>query len=358
MSSVLFQPLKVNEVTLANRVVVAPMCQYSALEGNATDWHLGHLLQLAISGAGLLMLEATAVNSIGKITHNDLSLYTDDNENSLNKLLASLRKYSDIPIGIQISHSGRKGSAELPWVKPNTPLNISDGGWQTVSPSAISRTLGWPEPKELTVNQIEKLRNDFKNTTIRARRLNFDCMELHIAHGYLLHQFISPISNRRSDDYGGSLQNRCRLPLEIGKEMRDVWPKDKLLGARVTGKDWLEGGWSIEDCIFLVEELKSIGFDYVCVSSGGILPITDLEFKPGYQVHLARDIKRQTGMITRTAGMITTLEQATEIIETESADLIALGKVIIRNPRWVFKAAKNLGAFVRCPQQYERCLNA
>ena len=332
------------------------MCQYSATNGNPSKWHYGHLQQLATSGAGMLMLESTAINNQGRITLRDLTLTNNKNENSINKLVLYLRTISNIPLGLQISHAGRKGSSQVPWIKSNTSLNKDQKGWGTVAPSPIKRDSNWPRPKELSDSQINKLICDYNQTAMRAKRIGFDALEIHMAHGYLLHQFFSNISNRRKDNYGGNLDNRCRLLVEIVDQVRKIWPKDKILGARITGSDWLDGGITIEDSIYLVKILKDHGLDYVCVSSGGILPITKMVFKPGYQVHLAKEIKKNTGIITRTAGMITNYNQALAITESGSADLVALARKFIYDPTWLIHEIKQLNVEIDIPKQYERCL--
>jgi 2,4-dienoyl-CoA reductase-like NADH-dependent reductase (Old Yellow Enzyme family) len=346
----IFEKLKINEITLENRVVVAPMCQYSAIDGCAGPWHYSHLSQLAKSGAGLLMIESTSVSPDGRITNKDLCIKSKENINSLQKLFVFLKSVKDMPLGIQISHSGRKGSANVPWIKANTPLDKSSNCWQTVSASNIPRDIGWPKPKQLSTNEIKKITDDFTVAAASVDKIGFEALEVHMAHGYLLHQFFSPISNKRIDEYGGSLQNRSKFLLEIARKIREVWPKNKILGARVTGSDWLKNGATVDDCIFLTTQLKNIGFDYVCVSSGGILPITNLAFKPGYQTHLSKEVKENTGIITRTAGMITSAEQANDIIKNKSADLVAIARKFIQNPNWLYDHNSSI-----IPKQYHRC---
>jgi 2,4-dienoyl-CoA reductase-like NADH-dependent reductase (Old Yellow Enzyme family) len=351
----ILEPFIINKVTLPNRLVVAPMCQYSATNGNPSKWHYAHLQQLATSGAGMLMLESTAINNQGRISLKDLTLTNNRNEKSINTLISYLRTISNIPLGLQISHAGRKGSSQVPWIEANTALNIDQKSWNTVAPSPIKRDSNWPIPKELSVSQINKLICDYEETAIRSKRIGFDALEIHMAHGYLLHQFFSKISNRRKDNYGGNLENRCRILVEIIDKVRDIWPKDKILGARITGNDWLDDGITIEDSIYLVKKLKDHGLDYVCISSGGILQKTKMVFKPGYQVHLAREIKKRTGIITRTAGMITNFNQASAIIESGSADLVALARKFIYDPTWLIHEIKRSNGQIDIPKQYERC---
>jgi 2,4-dienoyl-CoA reductase-like NADH-dependent reductase (Old Yellow Enzyme family) len=344
----ILRPYLINNIQLPNRITVAPMCQYSGINGNPTNWHYGHLQQLSLTGAGLLTIESTAVSYDGRITLGDLVLKDKKNEKELKKLINHIKKYSKIPLGIQISHAGRKGSSEIPWIKPNCPLKKK---WITYAPSSIKKDIGWPIPKELNFNEIQKIIKDFKNSAIRANRIGFDCLEIHMAHGYLLHQFFSPISNNRKDEYGGNLKKRCRLLIEIAEEVRKVWPKNKILGARITGQDWLINGSNINDCIYLVNFLKEIGINYVCVSSGGIITKTNLIFKEGYQVHLAKIVKKKTKIITRAGGMISNYNYAEKIIKNNSVDLINVARKFINDPTWLIKMQKK----PYIVNQYKRC---
>jgi len=345
-----FSSLTINDVILPNKITVAPMCQYSAINGCPTNWHYGHLSQFLNSGAGMLTLESTAVSLEGRITSKDLSLFSVENLDSLKKLYSFLKSINNVPIGIQISHSGRKGSSYVPWIKSNTSLSETDGSWDTVSASSIPRDLDWPNPKKLTISKIQRITREFEDSAEASKNIGFEALEVHMAHGYLLHQFFSPISNKRDDEYGGSLENRCRFLLEISERVRNIWPKNRVLGARVTGSDWLEGGITIDDCVYLVSRLKDIGFDYVCVSSGGILPVTNLKFKPCYQIHLSKEVKDRVGILTRTAGMITTIKQVEHIIENGFADIVAVGRKFIQEPRWLYPYLNE-----SVPQQYKRC---
>ena len=331
------------------------MCQYSAENGNPSQWHYGHLQALSLTGAGMLMFESTAVNLQGRITHHDLTLYNRNNEKSLRTAVNYLRSLSKIPLGLQISHSGRKGSAHVPWIRNNDALKNHEDAWTTVAPSSIERASDWPKPEPLTVNQINGIKSDFENAALRANRIGFDGLEIHMAHGYLLHQFFSPISNIRTDEYGGSLEKRCRLLVEITAKVRKAWPENKILGARITGSDWLDGGITIDDTVYLVQRLQALGLDYVCVSSGGVIPKTNLIFKSGYQIHLASEIKKRTGIITRVAGLITNYSQASDVIEKGSADLVALGRKFISEPNWLNHAIKLEKGVIRVPNQYKRC---
>ena len=331
------------------------MCQYSAEEGNPTKWHYGHLQQLALSGAGMIMMESTAVNDCGRITLKDLTIKDKKNEQTFREMVNYIKSLSDIPLGLQISHAGRKASSHVPWDKPNYPLSPNEKSWQTFAPSAIKRDYHWPKPHALTSENILKLVDDYKKAASKADKIGFDCLEIHMAHGYLLHQFFSPISNKRNDSYGGNIHNRARALLEIVKDVRQVWPKGKILGARITGEDWVVGGITVDDAIWLAKELKHNGLDYVCVSSGGIKPKTKLILKPGYQVHLAKEIKKQTGIITRTAGLIKNLNHASEIIESGSADLVAFGRKFVSEPTWLINEMLQRKRETPLPKQYLQC---
>ena len=331
------------------------MCQYSSNDGNPSRWHYGHFQQLVFSAAGMIMMESTAVSSEGRITLKDLTLKDRENENSLLIFLKYLKSLNNIPIGIQISHSGRKGSAHVPWHYNNRPLDKTENSWQTFAPSSLKRDKNWPIPQILNLEQIYKIKMDFKNAAIRANRIGFDCIEIHMGHGYLLHQFLSPISNIRKDQYGGNLKKRCQLLLEIFTEIRKIWPNDKVLGVRLTGNDWLNSGININDTVWIVKQLKDLGLDYACITSGGIIPKTDLKFSKGYQVHLADIVKNKTGIITRTAGRIKSLNHATEILENERADLVAFGRKFIRQPNWLLREIIKTKKNVKIPDQYSRC---
>jgi 2,4-dienoyl-CoA reductase-like NADH-dependent reductase (Old Yellow Enzyme family) len=348
---VIFKKLKIKSIELKNRIVVSPMCQYSAKNGSPTSWHYSHLGKLINTGAGMVMIESTAVNKVGKITHADLCLSNDIQEKNFRKLKNYLNNINKTPIGIQISHAGRKGSSFIPWVKYNKPLIKKNHSWKTVAPSPIKRTKGWPIPKTLKKKEILDIIKDFKNTAIRAKKIGFECLEVHMAHGYLLHQFLSPISNLRKDEFGNDLMS---FSLKISKEIRKIWPKNKILGARVTATDHLQGGISIKDTILLVKKLKEIGFDYVCVSSGGILPKTNLKFKKGFRKNFSKKIKKETSIITRVSGLINDLNLANEIIKKDYADLIAIGRTFLSDPMWIYKAAKKSKKNKIIPVQYTR----
>lgn len=350
----ILKPIKIKNILLKNRFVVSPMCQYSAKDGCPTEWHYKHLDQLASTGAALLMIECTAINKSGRISHNDLCLFNKKQELKLKKLINFLKKNHNVKVGLQISHSGRKGSAQLPWVKKNYPLKKKK--WTTVAPSPIRKDNNWPIPRQLTINQIEKIKHDFKKCTIRARKTGVDCLELHMAHGYLLHQFFSNISNIRVDQYGGNLKNRVRFLIEVAAVVRNEWPKDRILGARITGSDRLYEGLSINDSIFLCKELEKNGFDYVCVSSGGILPKTNIKFRSGYNVDLAKKIKKKINILVRCSGNLDDFNYANKIIKKKYIDLVAIGRGFIKNKNLILNnQKKNKNINIEIPNQYKRC---
>jgi 2,4-dienoyl-CoA reductase-like NADH-dependent reductase (Old Yellow Enzyme family) len=349
----LFTPFRLGELILANRIVVSPMCQYSAKDGNATDWHMQHLGSLAVGNAGLLMIEATAVEPEGRISPADLGLYSDDNEAALARVLGACRGFGTSPIGIQLAHAGRKASVHAPW-QGGAPLKPEEGAWRASAPSPIPFAEGWPAPDALDRSGLARIRHAFAAGARRAARVGIDVLEMHAAHGYLLHAFLSPLANRRSDGYGGSREKRQRFPLEIAATLREEWPRSRPLGARINGTDWIEGGLTLDDAIAFARALKSLGFDYVCVSSGGILPHASIKIGPGYQVPLAAQVKSAVGIATRAVGLIVEARQAEKIIASGAADLVALARSFLYDPRWVWHAAQVLGAKIPYPPQYRR----
>ena len=353
MPSQLFTPFQLRGLTLPNRIVIAPMCQYSAVDGTATDWHMIHLGQLSLSGAGMLVIEATAVEARGRITPGDVGLYSDENEAALARIIAACRQYGSTPLGVQLAHAGRKASADVPWVGGKA-LAAEQGAWEVVAPSAVPFGPGWPIPHELTVDEIQGIKDAFVAAAKRSLRLGFDMIELHCAHGYLLHSFVSPVSNKRTDAYGGSLENRMRLPIEIASAVRAVLPDDYPLGIRVSAVDWLDHGWTIEDSVELSRRVHDVGVDFVCASSGGVDSSVRVPVSPGYQVPFAARIKKETGIPVRAVGMIADPHQAEEIVATGQADMVALARAVLDNPRWVWHAAEVLGATASYPPQYER----
>jgi 2,4-dienoyl-CoA reductase-like NADH-dependent reductase (Old Yellow Enzyme family) len=329
------------------------MCQYSARDGVANEWHMVHLGTMALSGAGMLCIEATAVEAAGRITPGCLGLYDDATEAALKPILAAIRKHAKTAVAIQLAHAGRKASSREPW-NGGQQIPLADGGWPASGPSAVPHKEGEASPQALDETGLARIRDAFVATAQRALRLGFDAFEVHCAHGYLLHQFLSPISNRRADRYGGSLENRMRFPLEIFDIVRASFPADKPVGVRVSATDWVEGGWSLEDTIAFAQELKKRGCDWIDVSSGGVSPLQKIPLEPGYQIPFAKAVKKATGLTTIGVGLITDPLHAEQLIEEGDADLIALARALLYNPRWPWHAAAQLGATVEAPPQYWR----
>ena len=354
MPSALFSPLKLRKLALANRIVVSPMCQYSALDGCATDWHLAHWTQMLESSAGLFTIEATAVSAIGRITHGCLGLYDEACESALGERLAVARRNAPpTPVAIQLAHAGRKGSSKVPW-EGGQLIPAAQGGWTPVAPSPVPMLSDEPPPAELAVADIVRIEQEFVAAAKRAARLGIDALELHCAHGYLLHEFLSPLANRRGDAYGGSWENRVRFPLGVFAAVRAVWPHDRPMGVRISATDWIEGGWTVEESIALALRLKAAGCDWIDVSSGGISPAQRIPFGPGYQVRFAGEIRRATALKTIAVGLITEPKQAEAIVASGEADLVAMARAMLWNPRWPWHAAAALGAQIRAPRQYWR----
>jgi len=355
----LFEPITLRGVTLPNRIMVSPMCQYSAVDGSATDWHVAHLGSLALSGAGLLCVEATAVTAEGRITPGDLGLYSDDNERALGRVVETIRAAAPIKLALQLGHAGRKASSHAPW-DGGKLVPIGQGGWLPSAPSAVPHSDGEPAPRAFALDELARLRQAFADAARRAARLGFDAIELHCAHGYLLHQFLSPVSNRRDDAYGGSLANRMRLPLEAFDAVRAAFPADRPVGVRVSATDWLEGSapesWTVESTIEFGRALKERGCDWLDVSSGGISPRQKITPGPGYQVPLAEIVRTETGLPTIAVGLITEPRQAEAILEAGRADMVALARAFLYDPRWPWHAAAALGGQVDGPRQYWRSL--
>ena len=352
--SKLFTPLQLGSLRLDNRIVIAPMCQYSAEAGSATDWHVMHLGQLAMSGAGLLIIEATAVSAEARITPRDLGLYSDENEAALARVLKAVRSCSDMPVAIQLGHAGRKASSHVPWeggsqIRPSEP-----GGWQGVAPSALPHADSEHPPHALDPDGLERVCNDFIAAAERAARLGLQGIEIHMAHGYLLHEFLSPLSNRRTDEYGGLLENRMRFPLRVLKAVRDAFPADRPVWLRLSASDWVEGGWDIGQSIELSRRAEALGAAAVHVSSGGVSPAQKIALEPGYQVEFARQIKAEVKVPVIAVGLITEAAQAEQIIDRGDADAVALARGMLFNPRWPWHAAVELGAQVSAPPQYWR----
>jgi 2,4-dienoyl-CoA reductase-like NADH-dependent reductase (Old Yellow Enzyme family) len=352
--SQLFSPYALGPLQLHNRIAIAPMCQYSASAGDASDWHMIHLGHLALSGAGLLFTEATAVTREGCITAADLGLWSDANETALARVIAAIRCHSSIPLVIQLGHAGRKASSQKPW-DGGAHIGPSEaGGWQTVAPSALPHAPGEAPPVALDETGLAAIRQAFVDAAKRAHRLGFEAIEVHAAHGYLLHQFLSPVSNQRTDAYGGPLENRMRFPLEVFEAIRAAVPADMVVGVRISATDWVDGGWDIEQSLVFSQRLKEAGTHFMHVSSGGISPLQKIPVGPGYQIDFAARIKRETGVPTIGVGLITEARQAEGIIAEGEADMVALARAMLYDPRWPWHAAAELGAQVQAPPQYWR----
>ncbi len=355
MSSLL-APISIGGLRLANRIVIAPMCQYSAKEGVIQPWHWQHLGTMAISGAGVAIVEATGVEAIGRITPGDTGLWNDEQEAAFVRLLADIRSYSKTPIGIQLAHAGRKASTNAPWTERGGPLAPEAGAWTTAAPSAIPFTEGWHRPEALDDAAMARIKAAFVESAKRADRAGFELVELHGAHGYLLSEFLSPISSIRTDAYGGSLENRMRYPLEVAEAVRAVWPRDKALGMRLNGSDWVEGGLTPDETAQMAHRLQALGFDYVHISSGGNVATAKIPGgEPGYQVAFAEVVKKAAPDMTVIAvGMINTPEQAEAIVASGKADMIALARPVLDDPRWPLRAIAKLGGAPPYPVQYAR----
>ncbi|MCW1383127.1 NADH:flavin oxidoreductase/NADH oxidase [Novosphingobium sp. KCTC 2891] len=350
----LFQPFDVGGLHLANRIVIAPMCTYSAVDGQMTDWHTIHLGSLAHSGAALLTIEATAVEPEGRISYADVGLWDDATEAAMARTLESVRRHSAMPIAIQLAHAGRKASTARPW---DGGAQIAPGqahGWQTVAPSALPFAAGENPPAALDRAGLDRVRDAFVAAARRAARLGIDAVQIHAAHGYLLHEFLSPLSNHRTDDYGGSLENRMRFPLEVFDAVRAAFPADRPVTVRVSGTDWVEGGWDIEQTAAFAKALESRGADAIHVSSGGLDPRQAIPVGPNYQVPLARAVRQAVSIPVVAVGLITEPEQAEAIVATGDADLVALARTVLYEPHWPWRAAAALGGQVEVPPQYLR----
>jgi 2,4-dienoyl-CoA reductase-like NADH-dependent reductase (Old Yellow Enzyme family) len=352
--SKLFSPIKLGPLELANRIAIAPMCQYSADDGLPTDWHMIHLGHLALSGAGLLIIEATAVTPEGRISPEDLGLWTDEHAAALEPIVNAMRRHAPIRIAIQLGHAGRKASSEVPWQGgANIPPDHARG-WQTVAPSAVPHAEGETVPLALDAEGLKRVKEGFVAAARRADALGLDAIELHGAHGYLLHQFLSPLSNQRGDAYGGSLENRIRFPLEVFQAVRAAVSPEMVVGMRISATDWVEGGWDLEQSLVLARELEKLGCQFIHVSSGGLSPQQKIPVGPGYQIDFAARIKAETAMPTIGVGLITEAAHAEEIVASGQADMVALARAMLYDPRWPWHAAAELGAHVSAPPQYWR----
>ncbi|RZL49401.1 MAG: NADPH dehydrogenase NamA [Pedobacter sp.] len=350
--SLLFSPIRIKNIELKNRIVVSPMCEYSATDGFPNNWHLVHLGSRAVGGAGLIIVEATGVSPEARISVGDLGIWKDEHIEKFKEIVDFIHQNGAIA-GIQLAHAGRKASFDIPWKNP-LQLDKANGGWDTLSASAEIFNPTDKTPIPLDIDGIEKVKADFKSATLRAIKAGFKVIEIHAAHGYLQHQFLSPISNKRTDEYGGSFENRIRLLLETVESVQEVWPKENPLFVRISATDWAEGGWNEEESIRLSALLKEKGVDVIDTSSGGLTLEQQIPLKPGYQVQFAAAIKKATGVTTGAVGLITTAKQAEEILQNGEADLIFLAREFLRDPYFPLHAAFELGDDVKWPSQYER----
>lgn len=350
--TLLFQPIQIKSIQLKNRIVMSPMCMYSSVDGFANDWHLVHLGSRAVGGVGLVITEATAVSPEGRISPDDLGIWKDEHIAELKKITSFLEAHGSVP-GIQLAHAGRKASTLNPW-KGYRVLTPEEGAWQTVAPSPIPFREGEPIPLELDGAGIEKVKNDFREAARRSLQAGFKVVEIHAAHGYLLNQFLSPTSNQRRDQYGGPFENRIRFLLEVIEEVQKVWPDDLPLFVRISATQWAEGEWNEDDSVRLAQVLKEKGIDLIDCSTGGNVSKVKIPVEPGYQVRFAAKIRKEAGIKTGAVGLITTARQAVEILEQGQADLIILGRQLLREPHFALHAAKELGADVKWPDQYLR----
>lgn len=353
MTSPLFTPLQIGNHTLSNRITVAPMCQYSAVDGSMTDWHLMHLGSLAISGAAMLVIEMTGVTPQAHITPYCVGLYSDENEAAMKRVVDYVRGISPVLLGVQLAHAGRKGSAHRPW-QGHGPLQANEGAWQTQAPSPVPLAAGWPAPQAMSKAEMQQLTEAFVQAAKRAARIGLDFIEIHSTHGYLLSEFLSPLANKRSDEYGGSLENRMRYPLEVFRAVRAVFPADRYVGAKISGTDFAEGGFTPDEAVIYARALKAEGCAYVTVSGGGVVLDAKIPVGPGYQLPFAERVKKECGITTGAVGLITDPQQAEAIIANGQADFISLARAMLFNPRWPQHAAVSLGVELPYPPQYER----
>jgi 2,4-dienoyl-CoA reductase-like NADH-dependent reductase (Old Yellow Enzyme family) len=350
--SKLFTPLRIRELELKNRIVVSPMCEYSAVDGHPQPWHMVHLGSRAVGGAALVLTEATAVEAIGRISPADTGIYSDAHVASWRPIVDFVRGQGTTP-GIQLAHAGRKGSTNKPWLG-GKKISLEDGGWEPVAPSAIAFDKEYPLPRALTLKEIEAVITAFGKAAERALEAGFEVAEIHGAHGYLLHEFLSPFSNKRQDEYGGDFENRIRLATQVAKIVRGVWPARWPLFFRVSATDWKDGGWDLEQTVELSRRLKALGVDLIDASSGGVIPGVSIPVGSGYQVPFAEAIRKQAGIATGAVGMITDAEQAETILTTGQADVVILARELLRDPYWPRRAAHDLGERIKPPVQYER----
>lgn len=353
MTSHLFSPMSLRDMALSNRITVSPMCQYVSDDGSANDWHLMHIGQYAMGAGGLVIMEATHVSPEGRISPRCLGLYSDENEATIKRVVDFCKQYGVAKMGTQLAHAGRKASTKPP-LDGGGPLDADENPWTTVGPSAVAFG-NWPAPKALDDAGLKEVKQQFIDATIRSERIGFDMIEFHGGHGYLMHQFVSPLSNQRTDGYGGSLENRLRFPLEVFESCRAVWPTGKPMGVRFSATDWVEGGFNDDEAVVYAKELKALGCDYIDVTTGGLDPRQKIEVGPGYQVRFSDRIRREVDIPTMAVGMITDPHQAEEIVASGQADLIAIARGIMDDPHWAWHAAQALEVETEYPDQYMRC---
>lgn len=354
MTSALFSPFTLRNLTLPNRIVVSPMCQYSSEDGNADDWHLMHLGQFAMGAAGLVITEATHVSPVGRISPRCLGLYSDDNEASLRRVVEFCRRFGVAKLGIQLAHAGRKGSSNPP-AKGGKPLTAEEGAWTTEAPSALPFGPGWHVPRALTADDLVRVRAQFAEAARRAARIGFDLVELHAGHGYLLHEFLSPLANQRTDDYGGTADKRMRFPLEVFRAVREAFPAERPVGVRLSMTDWVEGGLTLDESVEFARRLRAAGCDFIDVTSGQLDPRQQIPFAPGYHVPFAARVKKEVDAAVMVVGMISRARQAEEIVAGGQADLVAIARAMMDDPRWAWHAARELGAETAYAANYQRC---
>jgi 2,4-dienoyl-CoA reductase-like NADH-dependent reductase (Old Yellow Enzyme family) len=353
MTSALFSAIRLAGLDVPNRIVVSPMCQYSADDGVGNDWHMTHLGMLANSGAGMLVIEATHVERRGRITHGCLGIYSDACEAALERIVYHCHHIGTAKMAIQLAHAGRKASSQRPWEGAKA-LSEAEDAWPTIAPSALPFGSGWHTPSAMTEEDMARVTAAFTDAAKRSVRVGFDAVELHFAHGYLLHSFVSPLSNKRNDAFGGSFEGRMRFPLEVVRSVRAAVPRAMPLGARVTGTDWLDGGLTPDDAVTLAKALKAAGLDYIDISSGNITHDSRAPSDPGYNVPIAEKVRRETGLATRVVGMIAGAQQAEDIIAQGKADMVTMARAFLDDPHWAWHAAQTLGADVARPLQYAR----
>ncbi len=348
----LFTPLTLREVTFRNRIFMSPMCQYSSENGMPSEWHMVHLGSRAVGGAGLVLQEATAVSAEGRISPDDIGIWSDEHAQRAARITRFIKAEGAVP-GVQLAHAGRKASTQAPW-KGGGPLQVNEGGWQVIAPSAVPFASGYQVPRAMTDEDMDAVCDEFIAAARRSLHAGYEVVEIHAAHGYLLHQFMSPLSNRRKDEYGGSLENRIRFPLRVCEAVREVWPARFPVFVRISASDYLDGGWDLDQSVEFATRLKAAGIDVIDCSSGGVTPDSRPPVGPGYQAPFAAAIRQRAGVLTAAVGLIIEPYQAETILVTGQADAVVLGREMLRDPYWPLHAAQRLGAEMKWPKQYER----